>query len=171
MPYYAQLDEQNRVSAVTETSGEIESPHMVSVDFMDLDLLGATYNVNTGQFTPAPTPPEPRRLTKRAFQDRFPLTANGVSRKYDLMDLFMRDDGYAAALGVSGAALYELRALIVTGLNRLNASAYVDLDLADAANFTGLLLQPSIPGAFRLTVAERETMLNTPLAAGERYTG
>jgi len=140
----------------------------------DAEFMQANYpqgNYREVAEPPAPTPPEPRRLTKRAFQDRFPLTANGVSRKYDLMDLFMRDDGYAAALGVSGAALYELRALIVTGLNRLNASAYVDLDLADAANFTGLLLQPSIPEAFRLTLAEREAMLNTPLAAGERYTG
>lgn len=138
--------------------------------------IGWAWSAPSG-FTAPPAPPAPepvalpRHIGKRAFQDRFPLTPNGVSRKYDLMDLFMRDDGYAASLGATGAPLYELRAMIVTGLNRLNASSYVDLDLADAANFTGLLLQPSIPAPFRLTMAERTAMLTAPVAESERFRG
>lgn len=142
---------------------------VASPEFMQANFPQGNYRAVAEP--PAPAPAVARHLTKRAFQDRFPLTANGVSRKYDLMDLFMRDDGYAASLGVTGAALYELRALIVTGLNRLNASSYVDLDLEDAANFTGLLLQAGIPEAFRLTLPERSYILDTPVADGERFRG
>jgi hypothetical protein len=117
---------------------------------------------------PAPTY---TKLTRRAFQERFPLTSNGVSRKYDRMDLFLRDDGYAASLGVTGSGMYELRELIVTGINRLNASTHVDFSMPDAANFLYLLTLPSIPAAFRLTAAERQTMLETPISESERFTG
>lgn len=139
--------------------------------------VGIGWGWNGTEFVAPPAPPAPpapdygTRLTKRAFQDRFPLTANGVSRKYDLMSMFMTDDGYAAALGVTGATLYELRSMIVTGLNRLNASSHVDFAFPDAANFTLLLLQPSIPDAFRLTTAERDKILNDPIQEGERWIG
>lgn len=137
--------------------------------------IGWAWSQEAGFVAPAqPAPQEPqavRRITKRAFQDRFPLAQNGVSRKYDLMSLFMKDDGYAASLGVSGAALYELRAMIVTGLNRLNASSHVDLDLPDAANFTMLLLSPGIPNAFRLTAEERTAILTAPVQEGEQWRG
>lgn len=120
-----------------------------------------------------PVPPVvlPRKITKRAFQDRFPMTPNGVSRKYDLMAMFMTDDGYAASLGVTGAQLYELRAMIVTGLNRLNASQFVDLDLQDASNFTMLMLATMIPEAFRLTTQERTAILEAPVQESERWNG
>ncbi len=114
----------------------------------------------------------PQRATKRAFQNRFPLMPNGISTKYDAMCLFQQDDGYAASLGVTGAALYGLRMLITTGVQRLNVSPYVDMSpTAEAAGLTALLLQPSIPTDFRLSTAERDTMLNTPLADSERYKG
>lgn len=111
------------------------------------------------------------KLTKRAFQDRFPLTSNGISRKYDRMDLFLRDDGYAATLGVTGANLYELRLMITTGINRLNASSHVDYSMPDAANFLTLLTNPVIPEAFRLTESERTVMLETPISESEKFTG
>lgn len=115
--------------------------------------------------------PVSKKLTKRAFQSRFPTTSDGVSTKYDLMTLFLQDDGYAGSLGVTGANLYALRALIVTGKNRLDSSSHVDLGVPDAANFTGLLLQTTIPTAFRLTTSQRNAILNTPVADGERWTG
>lgn len=121
---------------------------------------------------PEEVPPAPyTKLTRRAFQERFPLTANGVSRKYDRMDLFLRDDGYAASLGITGANMYELRELIVTGINRLNASTHVDFAMSDAANFLYLLTLPSIPEAFRLSLVERQTMLETPISETEKFTG
>lgn len=113
-----------------------------------------------------------QHATKRAFQNRFPKLANGVSTKWDAMCLFLSDDGYAASLGVSGAALYSLRMLITTGVQRLNASPFVDMDpAAEAAALTALLMNVAIPDDFRLSAGERETMLDTPLADGERFKG
>lgn len=113
-----------------------------------------------------------RHATKRAFQNRFPTLANGISTKWDAMCLFLSDDGYAASLGVSGADLYGLRMLITTGVQRLNASPFVDMDpAAEAAGLTALLMNAAIPADFRLTAGERETMLDTPLADGERFKG
>lgn len=113
-----------------------------------------------------------QHATKRAFQNRFPTLANGVSTKWDAMCLFLSDDGYAASLGVTGATLYSLRMLITTGVQRLNASPFVDMDpSAEAAGLTALLMNASIPADFRLTAGERETMLDTPLADDERFKG
>lgn len=126
-------------------------------------------------YDPATMAPPPSsiytKLSKRAFQDRFPLTSNGISRKYDRLDLFLRDDGYAASLGVTGSAMYELRLMITTGINRLSASTHVDFAMPDAGNFLLLLTSPSIPEAFRLTTAERTKMLNEPILDNEKYTG
>jgi hypothetical protein len=88
------------------------------------------------------------------------------------MCLFLSDDGYAASLGVTGAALYGLRLLITTGQQRMNASPFVDMEQGgEAAALTALLAQPSIPVAFRLSNAERELMLSAPLLDSEIYKG
>jgi len=107
------------------------------------------------------------KLTKRAFQARFPLTADGVSTKYDLLSLFLQDDGYAASLGVSGATLYQLRAMTITGLNRLSASADVDYEMPYAANFLQLMQQSGFPAVFRLLPAEAAAILNNPIQPSE----
>lgn len=111
------------------------------------------------------------RATKRSFQNRFPKLANGISTKYDAMVMFLNDDGYAASLGVTGSALYDLRMLVTTGVQRLSASPFVDMSpTAEAAGLTALLMQGSIPSVFRLSGAERSAMLDTPLTDAERYT-
>jgi hypothetical protein len=66
--YYAQLNTQNIVVAVTETSGEVNAPHMILIDMFDMSLLGATY-INGG-FVKPPAPPEIRHITVGAFFDR-----------------------------------------------------------------------------------------------------
>lgn len=126
----------------------------------------------------APPPPVPLpRATKRAFQNRFPKTTDGMSTKYDAVTLFLIDDGYAALIGVSGVAMYSLRMLIMAGKNRLDASPFVNLSPnsdgspTEAEAFTLLLTQPTIPAELRLTAADRTAMLDTPLADAERYTG
>lgn len=124
--------------------------------------------VDTGERPAAPATPV-RKLTKRAFQNRFPKSVDGVSTKYDWMTLFLADDGYAESLNMTGAPLYQLRALIMTGKNRMDSSKFVDYDAPDAANFTFLLTQPSIPESFRLTVEERAAIMDTPVAPGEMY--
>ncbi|MCA0214696.1 MAG: hypothetical protein LCH79_16150 [Proteobacteria bacterium] len=122
---------------------------------MELQIVGAA---------PASLP-----LTKRAFQNRFPKTADGISTKYDAMTLFLSKDSYAATLVEDDEERTALQLLITTGLNRINASAFVDLALTEAANFTGLLLQPGIPAAFRLSLEERAAILNPDILPGERY--
>lgn len=112
------------------------------------------------------------QCTKRAFQARFPKAANNISTKWDVMCLFLADDGYAGSLGVTGAPVYELRLLITTGQQRLNASPFVSmLPGGEAETFTQLLVSPSIPAAFRITAAERTKLLTDPLLPEERYKG
>ncbi len=148
------------------------------VDPVDGDLIRITHaNGSTEEKRyVAPVPPSPapvaQHTTKRSFQNRFPKLANGISTKYDAMCMFLTDDGYAASLGVTGAPLYELRMLITTGMQRMNASPFVDMaPTAEAAALTALLTQGSIPSVFRLSGAERTAMLETPLTDAERYKG
>ena len=116
---------------------------------------------------PAP-PPEPTWvITRNALQNRFPLTANGVSSKYDLMTLFLTDNGYAEALGVTGAALYELRSVIITGNNRLGVVTQVDLQKPETIGYVQMCSHPMFPEAFRLTAEEGDAILNTPAAPNE----
>lgn len=103
---------------------------------------------------------KPPHLTKRAFQARFPASGVGVATKFDLLTLFLADDSYAASLVADAIARLVLRANIITGRNRLDASAHVDLDMPDAANFTAMLLDPAIPAPFRLTNAERAVIID-----------
>lgn len=143
---------------------------MIQIPNVDGSRIGLFYA--DGVFTPPPAPAVPQHATKRAFQNRFPKMPNGISTKYDAMCMFLADDGYAASLGATGAPLYELRMLITTGVQRMNASPFVDMaPTAEAAALTVLLMQPGIPADFRLSAAERAAMLETPLADDERYKG
>ena len=130
------------------------------------DSMGFT--LSTFQSAPV-TPVVYTKITKRAFQSRFPVTADTVSTKYDLMTLFLSSDSYATSLGVVAPALHALRAMIITGKNRLDASPFVDYESPDAARFTQLMAAPSIPTDFRLTVAQRDAILNPPITETEAY--
>lgn len=126
-----------------------------------------------GQFvappTPEPVPPEPTwSITRNALQNRFPITANGVSTKYDLATLFLNDAGYAAELGVTGAQLYDLRALLITGNNRLGVVSNVDLKDQATIDYINMMTNPAFPEVFRLTQAEATAILDTPAADNEK---
>ncbi len=165
--------ENNTVVNIALADGPL-SEAWVAIDALDPQPgIGWTYT--DGIFAepveaPAPGEPAAVHMTKRAFQNRFPKLPDGISTKWDAMDLFLKDDGYAESLGVTGAPLYALRLLINTGVNRLNASAYVDMTPgAEATQFTALLLQPGIPAVFRLSAPERDTLLDTPIDPGEAF--
>lgn len=119
------------------------------------------------------------KMRRQAFIDRFPKLADGVSNKYSALDLFLNSDSYAASLAVpvSGPALHALRLLIITGTGAMSRSDYVDYlsleagKMTDAERFTGLLMQPTIPVEFRLTMVERTKMLRDPILASEAYKG
>ena len=72
MPYYAQI-EAGRVVSVTQTSGPIDSPNMVSIAELDRTLMGATYA--NGTFTRVVVSPIPQSVTMR--QARLALEAVG----------------------------------------------------------------------------------------------
>lgn len=165
--FYAQISN-GVVVGVSEVHSQIDAPDMIALEAFDVSLLGQSYS--DGLFTPI-SPVASTRITKRAFHNRFPKSADGISTKYDAVSLFLIDDGYAASLGVTGAAMYGLRMLIVAGKNRLDASQFVDLGATEAADFTLLLTQGAIPADLRLTAEQRTAMLTTPIADGERYAG
>ncbi len=130
------------------------------------DSIGYTHEVE-------PMVPPPvvvyTKMTKRGFTNRFPKNPDGVSNKFSLVELFLQDDGYAESLGVTAPALYQLRALIITGTGTLGRSPFVDYGVPDAANFTFLLTQPSIPAAFRLSAAERDAIMVPAITEAEAY--
>ena len=133
---------------------------------------GIGWAYNNGQFTPPPAPPVPEPvptwvITRNALQARFPLTANGVSTKYDLATLFLNDAGYAASLGVTGADLYSQRALLITANNRLGVVTSVNLQAQETIDYITMMQNPVFPEVFRLTQAEADVILNTPAAPNE----
>jgi hypothetical protein len=128
---------------------------------------GIGWGYVNGQFV-APVNPTPTPtvydwiITRNEFQNRFPITANGVSTKYDLMTLFLTDTGYAASLGVTGNDLYSLRSLIITGNNRLGVVSDVDLKDQATINYVNMTTSTSFPEVFRLTQAEADMILTVP---------
>ena len=127
---------------------------------------GIGWGYINGQFVAPVVPPIPIPvswiITRNEFQNRFPMTANGVSTKYDLMTLFLTDNGYAESLGVTGAAIYELRSIIITGNNRLGVVTEVDLKNQETINYVNMTTNVLFPDAFRLTEQEAYMILNTP---------
>lgn len=135
-------------------------------------MPGIGWGYSGGAFTapvvpPAPPPESTWVITRNAFQNRFPMTANGVSTKYDLMTLFLSDTGYAASLGVTGAELYDLRSIIITGNNRLGVVSNVNLQAQETINYVNMTTNPLFPTVFRLTQAEVDAILNTPAQPNE----
>lgn len=106
-------------------------------------------------------------ITRKAFQNRFPLTENGLSTKYDRMTLFLKSQGYAETLGYTGTDYYTVCELIITGINRLDAAGFVDLADPEVLVFLTALGLELIPAAFRVTPEEAATILNSPVDAKE----
>ncbi len=131
---------------------------------------GIGWEYANGQFLAPPAPPPPPVpvswvITRNEFQKRFPLTANGVSTKYDLMTLFLTDTAYAESLGVTGSAIFELRSLIITGNNRLGVVTEVDLEDPETINYVNMTTNALFPEIFRLTQDEANMVLKTPAPA------
>lgn len=130
---------------------------------------GIGWSYSNGVFTAPVTPPTPVLvswvITRNQFQNRFPLTANGVSTKYDLMTLFLTDTAYAESLGVTGSAIFDLRSIIITGNNRLGVVTEVDLKDQETINYVNMTTNVLFPEVFRLTQNEAYMILNTPAPA------
>lgn len=142
---------------------------VVNTIVADAEFMAANYPAGNYREVPEPEPvPVPTWIvTRNAFQNRFPMTANGVSTKYDLMTLFLTDTGYAESLGVTGSDLYSLRSIIITGNNRLGVATQVDLQAQETIDYVNMTTNVAFPEVFRLTAAEANTLLTTPAAPNE----
>jgi hypothetical protein len=148
----------------------LDGETVVNTIVADAEFMAANYP--NGNYREVPEPPAPPPaptwvITRNAFQNRFPMTANGVSTKYDLMTLFLTDTGYAESLGVTGSDLYSLRSMIITGNNRLGVVTQVDLQAQETIDYVNMTTNVAFPEVFRLTAAEANTLLTTPAAANE----
>jgi hypothetical protein len=144
--------------------------NVINTIVADPDFMQAAYP--DGNYREVPEPPAPPPvptwvITRNAFQNRFPMTANGVSTKYDLMTLFLTDTGYAESLGVTGSDLYSLRSMIITGNNRLGVVANVDLQAQETIGYVNMTTNVAFPEVFRLTTAEASAILDMPAAPNE----
>jgi hypothetical protein len=70
-------------------------------------------------------------------------------------------------LGVTGADLYSLRSIIITGNNRLGVVSRVNLKAQETIDYVNMTKTVAFPEVFRLTTAEANTLLTTPAAANE----
>ena len=168
--YYAQLYTGNICEGVSQLSGEVIADNMIAItleQYNSESVLGQQYNASTQTWSPGPTPADTWIVTRNAFQNRFPMTANGVSTKYDLMTLFLSDTGYATSLGVTGSDLYSLRSIIITGNNRLGVVTNVNLQAQETIDYVNMTTNVAFPEVFRLTTAEANTLLTTPAASNE----
>lgn len=170
--YYAQINDANICGGVSQLSGPVDVPNMVVItleQYESASVMGQRYDAATQTWVVVPPAPAPDTwvITRNAFQNRFPMTANNVSTKYDLMTLFLNDAGYAASLGITGAELYELRSVIITGNNRLGVVTNVDLQSQETINYVNMTTNAMFPEVFRLTTAEANTLLTTPAAPNE----
>lgn len=108
-------------------------------------------------------------ITKRAFQNRFPMASNSVSNMYDVMYLYLSKEDYAASITADATARLNVQMILTTCMNRLNASDFVNLDMSEAADFTGILTQSFIPVEFRLSANQRNHILDKSIRDDERY--
>jgi len=140
MPYYAQIDSNGVVSAVTETHSVMEADHMVPVDELDTSLLGRTYDAETGMFGDPPAPPAPEWewfIDVGPFFDRFG----------------------AAKMAVLTSTDAGVRAI----LSDLQVRKWIDLQREDV--FLGLQYVGSEVPA--VTAEMQEAILTTPVALAE----
>jgi len=68
MPNYVQLDDNNSVTGVTQTTGTIDAAHMIEIAEYDTTLLGKKYE--NGVFVDGPVVVLPSIITKIAFLNR-----------------------------------------------------------------------------------------------------
>lgn len=151
---------------ILDAQGDVTNTIVADPEFMQANYPDGNYREVPEP--PAPIPESTWIITRNALQNRFPLTANGVSTKYDLATLFLNDSGYAASLGITGDDLYSLRSLLITANNRLGVVSNVNLKAQETVDYVTMMTNAAFPDVFRLTQAEADAILNTPAAENEK---
>lgn len=70
MPYYAQLNNDKKVVAVTEAAKQLSDASLIEIDGLKSSLLGNIYDPVTKKFN-VPAVPASKVLTKLQFMNRF----------------------------------------------------------------------------------------------------
>ena len=112
MFFYAQINDDSIVVAVTNTSGEIVADNMIALNSFDISLNGKRYNRDTQEFEDVPEPAAP--LTRRSC-----TPAQGLAALYAVKEITEDDiraviDGipdpvtrYTAKIGYERATVWE----------------------------------------------------------------
>lgn len=155
MTYYAQI-EAGRVVSVTQTSGPIDSPNMVSIAELDRTLLGATYA--NGTFT---------RVTAPAWADA------GLDQQYHWIDTGPWRDRFGIdwlAITASDNALCKAAAQLWIDRKYINLKDPRNAQVLDALIATS---QPAtnvlFAGSGPMTVDKKNAILNPVTTEYERH--
>lgn len=108
--FYAQVNAGSIVFGVTQVAAEIDAPHMVPIESLDVSLIGQRWNPEAQEFEPGPPPAEPteRNVSRKAFLSRF-TDAEAID-----IDL--------ASIGATREA-----AAVRRYLSKVNAAQHIDL--------------------------------------------
>lgn len=154
MPYYAQLNSAGQCSAVTETSGAVDSPNMIVLDALDTTLLGRTYDYALQQWSALTEAPESRHITGLAFRNRF-TRAEKIA-----IELAALDDPSAPM------AQRQASAALRADLKDQESATYIDLERADTR--AGV---QALEAAGLLAAGRALEILDAPVQAHERAKG
>lgn len=155
MIYYAQIDGDRIVVAVTQMADPVDGPHLVAVAALDAVLIGQRHNALTGEFEavePAPVPEDPRIwwVDVGPFYDRFGPDALAIAAS---------DHGACRAVQT------------LTGVRK-----YIDLKDPRVAAMIDMLIatnqpaaQPLAPDSGPMTAEKKAAILTTPTTEYERH--
>ena len=153
--YYAQIDNERIVIALTQAAGPIDGPEMIEIVVYDETLIGKRHNAQTGEFEPVPVPPaepDPRLwwMDVGPFYDRFGADAIAIAAS---------DNGACKAVQT------------LTGVRK-----YVDLKDPRIGQMIDMLIataqpaaQPWAPGSGPMTLEKKAAILTTPTTEYERH--
>ena len=153
--YYAQIDGDRIVIAITQMSAQVDAPNLIAVEGLDSGLMGQRYSVQTGEFEPVPVPPaepDPRLwwMDVGPFYDRFGADAVAIAAS---------DNGACKAVQT------------LTGVRK-----YVDLKDPRIGQMIDMLIataqpaaQPWAPGSGPMTLEKKAAILTTPTTEYERH--
>lgn len=139
--FYAQINNDNVVIAMTETYGVINAPHMIEIQDMSIDLRGKIWNGTSFENPPPPPPPVyARYIDIGPFYDRF------GTAKY--------------------AVLASTNANVQMVIKDIQIRKWVDLDSPQVAAGIDLIIAAGVPG---VDAALKNAIINTPVTAEEQF--
>lgn len=91
MFYYAQIDENNICIGVSQLSGEVNVPNMISVDSLDGRLMGKRYHNGGWEDIPQAEPAEPEPTDQEIIQAEMLLNQHQIICKQTEIDMTLAE--------------------------------------------------------------------------------